>query len=259
MEDPKFIPCRKCVSKRGPKPGYFYSQVQWEGKSYIVAEECDCHKEYMKTRTFYHKAVIAGIYPQSFDYDLDREYQGKKSLVNVSKLKKYALGFSDQFPDAMVYIYGPNGTQKTTLAHWVGAQVISQGKSVKFILMQNLLSLLSRDPFKKDEETSDELEALNRTDLIIVDEAFSSDKVTLYKSGYQIPFLDEFIRGRIEGQRKGILFISNTNPDQLEPQGFSRSIQDLVSRNTIAKGTALEFVDNYIQEKSNFPVKGLFD
>src|SRR5579872_2288259 len=234
MEDSKFIPCRKCVGKRGPKPGYFYSQVTWEGKSYMVAEECDCHKEYMRTRTFYHKATAAGIYPQSFDYDPDREYKGKKSLENVARLKKYAAGFSTNFSGAMVYIYGPNGTQKTTLAHWVGASVISQGKSVKFILMQNLLKLMTGNIFNSDEGMSEELEALEKVDLLIVDESFSKDKVTIFKSGYQIPYLDQFIRDRIEGQRKGIVFISNTAPDQLESQGFSKSLQDLVSRNTTA-------------------------
>ena len=35
-------------------------------------------------------------------------------------------------------------------------------------------------------------------DFLIIDDSFDKKKATIFKSGYQIPFLDEFLRTRLE-------------------------------------------------------------
>jgi len=257
-EQKPFIPCRTCASKRGPKPGYYFVKTSQDSRNYLAVQECACHKAWAQTKVHYYKALESGIWPQSLDYDIG-DYIGTKSLDNIDRLKKYVAGFTNDFGSTMVYLHGPNGTQKTTLAHWIGAQVIMQGKTVRYVLMQNLLSLMSSNVFENDEEKLRNLNELRSVDLLIVDESFSKDKVTIYESGYQLPFLDRFLRERFEMNQKGIVFVSNKKPDEIESQKFSKSIQDLVVRNTTAVGTSLEFVDNYVRERSHFAVKGLFD
>ena len=162
----------------------------------------------------------------------------------------------------MVYMHGPNGTQKTTLAHWVGANVLHQGYSVKYLLMQTLLMTISG--FEKDEirqqEKQAEIEKLKTVDLLIIDEAFSKDKVTIYDSGYQLPFLDRFLRERCEIAQKGIIFISNKPPDDIVKQKFSPSIQDFVMRNTDKPqgNSRLYFEDNYQQARLDFEPRSLW-
>jgi DNA replication protein DnaC len=127
--------------------------------------------------------------------------------------------------------------------------------------MQNLLEMLSEMTRDQDAESEKKrlVEKLKTIDLLIIDEAFSKDKVTLYKSGFQLPFLDRFLRERFEMYRKGIVFISNNPPEAITQQGFSKSIEDLVTRKTRPNGSALEFLDNYVKSASNFNVRGIFD
>jgi hypothetical protein len=253
----EFTPCRNCKNKKGPKPGFFYTEVEYAGLMSRGVVECDCHKAYVQREMLAIRAKEGDIWLAALDYNIDEQYKGKKSLKNLERLKKYAFEF-DKFKSAMVYMYGPNGTQKTTLAHWVGATVLHQGYTVKYLLMQNLLTTLTNG-FESDEAKMAKVERLREVDLLIVDESFSADKVTLYQSGYQLPYLDRFLRERFELKKKGIVFVSNKTPKEIESQKFSKSIMDFVMRNTIPLKTDLEFLDNYVLESSQFDVKGLFD
>ena len=93
-------------------------------------------------------------------------------------------------------------------------------------------------------------------DLLIVDESFDKSKLTLYKSGYQIPFIDRFIRERFEINKKAIIFISNKEPTQIEEQGFGFSLESLIRRNV--RESTLNFFDTYIDNCNTIDRKGLF-
>ncbi len=256
----QFIPCRVCAAKPGPKAGFYYIPIPNSFQQGVV--ECECHKRYMSHVNLRRRARQSSIWIEALDYNIDKDYVGTRSVKEVSRLKKYVQEFS-RFTSSMVYMYGPNGTQKTTLAHWVGANVLRQGYTVKYLLMQNLLETLSgfeRDGTKQQEK-QDSIDQLRKVDLLIVDEAFSKDKVTIYDSGYQLPYLDRFLRERCEVLQKGILFISNKPPREIEKQKFSTSIQDFVIRNTSKPGgnTCLLFEDNYMQVRTDFNPDSLFD
>lgn len=256
----QFVPCRNCANKPGPQPGFYFVTYPKSKQKGVI--ECECHKHYVLKELLQYKAREANIWPNAFDYNIDTDYVGTKSLKEVQRLKKYVFEFSN-YKDVMVYLWGPNGTQKTTLAHWIGANVIHQGYTVKYLLMQTLLMTISG--FEKDEarqqEKQAEIDRLKNVDLLIVDEAFSKDKVTIYESGYQLPFLDRFLRERCEIAQKGIVFVSNKPPGDIEKQKFSASIQDFVTRNTCksAGSTCLYFEDNYLAARNDFEPGSLFD
>jgi chromosomal replication initiation ATPase DnaA len=246
-----FIPCRNCATKKGPKPGMYYEVVQ--GQQVVV--ECDCYRAFKHKKRFEIQAAKSGIWPDALQYSPERDYVGEKSLKSLERFQKYVTNF-EQFPGQAVYIWGPNGTQKTTLAQWAGATLMNQGFNVNFVLMQTLLVALTSG-FEDEEKRALINSQLYKPDLLIIDEAFSKDKVTLYKSGYQLPFLDRFLRERLDGDRKGILFISNVPPNKIEDNQFSKSIHDLIERKTYR--TTLEFSDNFLRSKNDFDVTSLFD
>ncbi len=255
-----FVPCRNCAGKPGPQKGFYFVTYKKTLQKGVV--ECECHKQFVLRELLQYKAQDANIWPAAFDYNIDRDYKGVKSIKEIQRLKKYVYEFPN-YKNVMVYMYGPNGTQKTTLAHWIGANVLHQGYSVRYLLMQTLLMTISG--FEKDEvrqqEKQAEIEKLKNVDLLIVDEAFSKDKVTIYDSGYQLPFLDRFLRERYEIGQKGVVFISNKPPEDIEKQKFSLSIQDFVMRNTKKPegNTRLYFEDNFSALQGNFEPGSLWD
>ena len=74
----------------------------------------------------------------------------------------------------------------------------------------------------------------------------------LWKSGAQIGCIDEFLRERINNN-KGTIFISNKKPNEIEKQGFSHSIEDLIRRETEKRDYFFEFKDNYFDSTGEIP------
>jgi DNA replication protein DnaC len=145
----------------------------------------------------------------------------------------------------MVYLWGYNGSQKTSMAQACAKEIVKQGYSVHYVVMNSLVNALM---YKEgNEEDNSLIKRCLDVDLLIIDVSFDAKKVTLYKSGYQIPYLDNFIRQRFEIDKKSILFISNKLPNEIEKQGFDFSIQNLVERNT--RNSLLKFEDIYFEQE----------
>jgi len=85
--------------------------------------------------------------------------------------------------------------------------------------MYRLIELLTGS-FERKEEYEKILNQLKKSDLLIIDESFTKDKVLLYKSGYQLPFLDAFLRERLDVIKRGTLFISNKSVMNIESEGL---------------------------------------
>lgn len=244
----KFIPCRKCSTKQGPKPGFYYSKK----KGYTVLVECDCHKLWIKEQEIKRKLLNASIQP---DYSFS-DYKGEKSREDLNALINFTYNFKKYIYKTMVYIWGLNGCQKTSMAQACAKELVSAGFTVQYVVMNSLLNaLMARDA---NEEENSLIKKCLEVDLLIIDESFDSKKVTLYKSGYQIPYLDNFIRQRFEINKKSIMFISNKLPEEIAKEGFEHSIQNLVERNT--RNSLLHFEDIYFdQEGIGIPDRlGLF-
>jgi DNA replication protein DnaC len=138
----------------------------------------------------------------------------------------------------------------------MGYQFLKAKKSVKYILMNDLIKMLQKA--ERDDSIMAKLEKLEDVDLLLIDEAFDKEKVTIYKSNFQVPFLDSFLRSRMQTKHKGIIFISNVSPYDIEAKGFNYSIQDLVVRNMNKEKGFMEFKDRYDSIKSTVDTNTLF-
>jgi len=251
-KEKSFIPCRTCptrdVSKASFMEGYYFDEV--DGCKVLV--ECKCHKKWRETRELERKLVASNLITE---YGFD-DYKGTESIEDVKALKEFVNHF-DKYSKSMLYIYGKNGTQKTSMAMAAGKELVGKGYKVQYVLMNNLLTSLVTDFDKKDQEVKDIfIKKCEDCDLLIIDEAFDKEKSVIYKSGYQVPFLDNFLRERFDINKKAVLFISNHQPSEITTQGFSGSLQSLVERNT--KRSLLIFKDVYTENANQIDRLGLF-
>lgn len=243
MEIKKFVQCRNCprIENSGPAPGYYYKTEN----GLKVSVECDCHKKWREEKELMIKCESSHI---TTDYTFD-DYRGKASEYELRCLKEYAYNFEKFKYGTMVYVYGGSGTQKTSMVQYAGKVLLKKGYKVHYIKMNDLLTYLisnkenNYNPSENIENIQYELKRCNDCDLLIIDESFDPSKIFVYKSGYQMPFLDSFLRNRFELNKKPIIFISEVKPSDIEKYGYSHSLKDFVERNT--KTSFLEFRDNY--------------
>jgi DNA replication protein DnaC len=161
------------------------------------------------------------------------DYEGVKSAETIKNIIKYTDEFKTKFYDKSLFFYGGMSTQKTTIAKWVGMRVIEQGKTAYYILMNDLLKELTSLP--RDETEAAELKArvdrYMNADLLVIDEAFTKDRNTIYKSRYQIPYIDTFLRSRLETTSKATILVSNETIESIDEDIFNPYIKELVKRN----------------------------
>lgn len=243
----KFIPCRKCKHQENSEIPDGYIKVEGGIK------ECECHKKWVSDKRNFITFKQSGFNPSFFDKSFN-DYVGIESIANIERLKNYIKCFDGETRDkaisSIIYFYGINGTQKTSVANYIAKQLIEKKIHVNYILMKELIDRLWSA--QRDEDSKYIIEKLSNTDVLIIDEAFSKDKIHLWASGNQLGYIDEFIRERIN-KNKGIIFISNTQIDDIENQGFSHSIQDLVLREVTKRKTNMIFKDNYMDNLGAIP------
>ena len=221
-----FIHARNCPHRndKGPQDGYYYETKN----NYMIIRECDCHVKYRKALELEAKRAAANIHP---DYSFD-DYRGTESIKDFKAFKYLAEHFKDYSYKHMFYLYGPNETMKTSMAICLGDRLLQDGFSVVYTDMANLINNLI---VTFNDENKEKKEAfINRcmeADLLILDESFDKFKVNIFNTGYQLPFLDSFLRSKFEVGKKCILFISNVPPNNISQNGFGDSLQSLVERN----------------------------
>ena len=260
----EFIQCRNCprIKEDGPQPGYYYRTVN----GYTFIQECDCHRRWRETTAKEAEMISSNI---TYDFPFDN-YVGNKSLRELECLKKI-VKYPEFFKNKkMIYVWGPNGCQKTSMIQALGKELILKNYSVQYTLMSTLITNLVSD-FSENESAKDKKDYfINRCmdcDFLIVDEAFDPKKITLYASGYQVPYLDTFIRTRFEINGKSIIFVSNVSPrniadippskpGEMIKQGFGISLQNLIERNV--KQSELLFQDVWIENVNQIDKEGLF-
>lgn len=245
----KFVPCRTCATKEGPAKGYYFVNV--EGSTFV--KECDCHKKWVAKQRLTRKLVSSNVWTTPYS---PSDYVGELSRENLQMLQQYIDRFEDKFKDKTVYFYGGNGTQKTTVAMWVAQSLVKKNFDVYYTLMETLTSALLPDYNNQNPLREEILRRSTEADLLVVDESFDKSKQTLYKSGYHIPFIDRFLRERIDVYKKATIFISNIAPSAIAAQGFGDSLQSLISRN-VQQATLL-FRDVYINNCNVIDSKGIF-
>jgi len=230
MRKPIFVPCSKCNN------GYIYSYEE----GYEKARKCECLMKY-QLHTYLQIALKKANIPLStLKYSID-SYIGPDNKGNIPKLKKVVDEYKNTFSTKLLYFYGIGGTQKTTLSWWLGRELLKKKVSVYYCFMNELVNDLTEDRFKEQSVLSK-----YNVDFLIIDRAFDKDQMTIYKSGYQLPFLDNFLRKRVEVEERSTLLISNVTIDAISSQKINTDIEDFVRRKVIPyKDTYFHFQDHY--------------
>jgi DNA replication protein DnaC len=236
----KFRACTKCDH------GWILNEKTEE------VEKCPCLKKYqdlLESENLFNSANLP-VLPEN--YSLSTSYIGPDKNENLKKLEIFVRQFDSKFNSISLYVVGTNGVQKTTVITAVGRQLMLSGFSVKYVLMNELIKLLTNEQYL--EENQLKVKEYKECDLLIIDEVFDKQKVTLYKSNYQIPYLDEFLRIRVEKERKSTIFISNVKIEDIH-NDFGTSLKSLMERN--CKQSTLVFEDS-INLRNSFEVKDLW-
>jgi len=218
----------------------------------LYVKECDCHKQWAERQEHARRFEEANVWDT--EYTPSEDYRGTKSLDDLRALEKYVKDY-ERYKENVVYVYGPNGTQKTTLAMWAARQLMLRGYSVFYTLMSTLSVSLSPDFTVKDGRREAFVRKAVEADLLIVDEAFDRKTTTIYKSGYQIPFLTQFFKERVEVNKQGVLFISNVRTEDISTD-FGPGLRSFAGRTTAS--STLCFEDVFINSANKINPKGLF-
>ena len=212
-------------------------------------------REYKRIRGLEIELPKHGIPLHLINYSLDN-YIGEDKNGNLDKVKKYLSKFEERFKNKCLYIYGDSGTQKTTIAQFIGLSLFEKGINVQYTTMNHLIRCLTNMQFKEDEE--EQIYKFQESDLLILDRTFDKEQVTIYNSKYQLSFLDTFLRERIEREQKAMIIISNNSIQSISENKFNIDIQDLIERATFRGELALKFEDHY-SLKDDFDASSLWD
>ena len=232
----EFKHCDKC------KNGYIIEKGE--------IKRCECLITYQFNHYLEIQVTKNGLPKSILDYNISN-YIGEDKNNNIKNIKRYVEVFEEK-PNISLYFYGKSSTQKTTLAQYVGRELLKKDKTVFFINMGDLVDKLQKAD--RDEEILVFIEELLKKDLLIIDDSFDSKKITMFQSGWQNAYIDKFFRKRLESLEKACIFTSNINYNNTWDTKFSEFIKTLIQRNTIF----MEFNDN-IEQAKKFDIDSLWD
>ena len=229
----KYLGCRICKGEK-----YIYTQEDGD----FIAKPCECWKEFSRKKSLEIKLIQSNFSDTDLFYDIS-SYEGEKSKDIVEKAKMYVEQFEERFCHNSLFFFGGMSTQKTTVAKWIGKKLLEKGLKVRYILMNELIKAYMNanfdDPSQEENLDKQLVESFSFLDLLIVDECFSKDRNTIYKSRYQVPYIDSFLRNRLETKKLATIFISNESISAIDTDVYNEYIQELIRRNC----TSLEFKD----------------
>ena len=203
-------------------PKYRFEDL--EGQMVVVPT--DEWKEHLQSLEVKRLLLTTGI-GEVPAYGLDT-YIGDDSSKNIPKLKKYCNEFSERFSHIHLYLWSKvNGTQKSTCAKDIIIRLTKQGVKSRFVLMDSLIKILVEAD--REEEAKQRVKDWLNADFLVIDESFAKDQITIFKSGYQIAFLNTFLKERLEVYRRATCFTANVSIDEIG-QEWGKSIQSLVDR-----------------------------
>jgi len=203
-------------------------------------KKCDCMKSWEKVYKLYVRCLSAGLNKSDIDYDI-ATYYGDTNIP--SAVKGFITKFSTTMYQTNIYFHGRVNTQKSTIARYIARELLRKGYTVKYVLMDELIKTLLKSHDHNvivKEDALDKTSSYSKSDLLILDESFDNERITLYKSKYQLPFLTTFLKDRLEVVKKSTIFISNKTPKDIESQGFTEALQSLIMRECFN----LEFKDS---------------
>lgn len=259
-----FIPCRQCQN------GYkrIAHTDSSSGLTYHTVAKCECLTKHQQRSMLEIAVKRAGLRPSILEwsppYHPSSHYKGTASRSSADKLVRYVENIDDpSYSRQSLYLAGSYSTQKTTLAQWAGLELLQRGKKVHYTLMRTLLNALVDEHHSWSDSDRHEgksrrslLQQVQDVDVLIIDESFDPQKMTMYKSGYQLPFLDEFLRDRLDVHEQPTIFVSNVHIKDIDKQFLS--LKSLLERRIALHGAELDFKDNFVALANSFDVKDIF-
>lgn len=202
-----------------------YIEKEINGETYLVKNPEWAQEQNRMMEEYRIKSSNLPIHVRGLDLD---DYVGLERTF-PEKLKIYIDKFENKFKNIHLYFWShENGTQKTTMAGIVGNLLLMKKHTVQFVSMGDLIKCLQSEQF--EENLSGTVELYKNCDFLIIDDAFDKRKATMYKSGWQISFLDQFLRYRLETVRLATCFTSNFSINEIDEAAFGTSIKKLVAR-----------------------------
>jgi DNA replication protein DnaC len=245
----EYTQCRKCNKYTIPKnkpplpKGFYYQEISKQNCTYIIAKECECHKRWYSEKELYLKFKKSGFQLNLFNYNIST-YLGERSKPNIERLQKYLSKINDkEVQSSFLYFYGKPGTQKTSVATYIGKQIILKDIPCKYLQMNDLI--LNLHKANSDENIKEEIDELEKTNILIIDEAFPNRSQW---GGY----FENFIKTRIV-DGKGIIFISNTPIDMISQYSYGDNVQDLIKRELIRRDSLFIFEDHWESNMNKIP------
>lgn len=224
-----YAQCDLCKNKKGPNPGFYYVDIDVDGRQYKGVMECECHIKWTKDNRILIGAAKNNIWnnPSFWNYELATSYKGQSKDLVFNKLQPFVESTA---PERSFYFYGTWATQKTTVAQWVGMSFLKRGKTAHYESMQGLITNLVPATFEDSARAKVYSDKCLNVDVLIIDNAFEKGKCSI--QAWQQPYMESFFRDRMEIKKKSIILVSSTNPNDIEKNGFSASLQDFVKRHT---------------------------
>jgi len=218
------------------------------------AAKCDCLIEYQKLSMLNLFKSKAGI----INHERGTENLKLKDKDVLSKIRYYASNIDGKMgKNCHLYLCGKNNSSKTFTAKSILHDACTKSIDCKFIIMGDLIDMIS-DSFA-EESKNKEIDKYLNCKLLVVDDAFDKKKCTLFKSSYQIPFLDRFIRKRLESYQLNTIFTSNVRIEDIYSNGFSQDIQNLIERTIKNRGGYLEFNDVFVESEYDVNITSIWD
>jgi hypothetical protein len=203
-------------------PKYRFEEIDGQEIA-IPTDEWKKHLNLLEVKRYLLSAGISEATP----YGLDT-YVGEDRFNNIPKLKKYCDEFKIKFLHIHLYLWSRiNGTQKSTCAKDIIVRLARQGVKSKFVLMDNLIKTLL--DAERDDESKQKAKEWSAVDFLVIDECFSKEQVTLFKSGYQLAFVNTFLKERLEVSRRATCFTANIPIEDIGKE-WGAGIQSLVDR-----------------------------
>lgn len=216
-------------------------------KGYIFQNKsmtkCSCFRDWQKKHRLVQYVKMSGLKAKDLGYDISTYYGDKKLPKAIDAFVEGFVSNKTNVRSTNIFFTGIVNTQKSTIARYIGVSLIKSGFTVKYLLMDDLIKMLQDTASHNASAKEGALELrdeLTKVDLLILDESFDSERITLYKSNYQIPYLTSFLKNRLEVEAKSNIFISNKKPTDIADEGFSEALQSLVQRECLT----LEFKDS---------------
>ena len=206
-----------------------YEEVLIDGEVYV--RKTKEWEEYQRSHALRYALMSSGIPAFVSDLTLDDYVDPRHENPNLGRLKKYVAEFESRYRMVHLYIWSHmNGTQKTTTASIVAKSLIQNGFVCRFVLMGDLIRCLSSLEDEEKEENQYRISSWADCDFLVIDDSFDKKKATIYRSQFQISFLDQFLRKRLEIDRKATCFTSNFSIDEIDEAVFGLSLKKLVER-----------------------------